>query len=524
MTSETSENATERTTSPDRVLFQRLYTNYGILGFGLFIVLSLVFVLFIYIANNSTDPKFKTFVDIAAILYTAFISFVLARNVTTESYHREAARLGRIAARRIIELHKKMGTLASSIKGFDVSDQLTREHYSHIINNLTSFRGDVRLTLNDTKEMASLPMDEDDLSIEEDSVDISLVYQNKIRCPTCHTENTVDVPNHSGGTKTVTCTSCSTRFLCHRRYDGILFIGNQGQAIRPRPEVIPLPATPDAAVSRGPLVAGVTTQPLRTPWYRRSEQIQVPAQRFSSVTLDCPRCSHQSDFRYPSNFSYIKRGCVECFTTFTYHVDTQKFADISSEPPPLIHNPTRFIPCHGCGTSVRTDNPFTNSRGQKIVMCFKCGYLTIAGPGNEPEVAIAPAPTTGVGADVIPMNPRRQMRAVGVVCPNPSCAHPIKIIANEFFETCNRGCPECRTVFTYWNRDGRIEIKGKNLNKTISKEDFIYEAGERQIRCDCGAHVGAKYLKPNSKGERYLNCHHCGALLFDDDHILNEEP
>ena len=150
-------DSAESNESPDRIWFRRLYKKYGAIGFTACAGITLIFLIFFYISSISADPKFRMFVDMAAVLYTAFISFVIALNVTEENYHQGAARFGRTAARHIIEIHKKLSALGNSVKIARFDDPITREHYAHITNVITSIRGDVRLALNDTKKWPDYP-------------------------------------------------------------------------------------------------------------------------------------------------------------------------------------------------------------------------------------------------------------------------------------------------------------------------------------------------------------------------------
>ncbi len=102
-----------------------------------------------------------------------------------------------------------------------------------------------------------------------------------------------------------------------------------------------------------------------------------------------------------------------------------------------------------------------------------------------------------------------------VKCPNPNCSFDVHIKFASHFTFANRGCPECGESFNYIVSTGIVTPLPQVKSRAIAEEDIIEKNGEELVECDCMRTISTKFLRPNSKGKKYLECRGCGKVLYD---------
>ncbi len=324
-------------------------------------------------SNLSSDALASTVIDIFLVLLTIILTGWTTHYFSGRAHKAEQQKIGRISARRVIDLYKEIAGLRDRVRSYGAQDNLTEERFANIITSLTSLAGDVKLTLNDTKELSNLPMDEDDLTLDDQAIEASKFFQSTIKCPSCNEINSVDVGEYQGATKRVACSNCTKYFFVHRRYDRVLFVGGNHKNARSNQlnRTAPVQQKVDAVAANSNVARLVNNH----------------------IKLRCPsaQCGQENEYGgIQSRYYFIKRSCFECFTQFTYKLDVGTFEDVRERTPLIVDKPSLFedehkrmmTKCTDCGTVIRADRATVNSREQNVLMCFRCGTASILSDGN----------------------------------------------------------------------------------------------------------------------------------------------
>lgn len=310
-------------------------------------------------ANLSDDKVASAIIQAFVFLATTYISWVISRHFAKEQKAAESRRLGLVAGRRVIELYKNVQSLLSKTLVYRDPNSLSQERFVHIANRLEEISLSIRSTLADVKSIAEIGIDdEDELGIpaEHDLHGLS----NFVACPYCHAKNYVSTPNHAGATQEMPCIECKEIFITHRHQDRSVFA-------RPRTRK----KTALSSVSVAGAAAGSVVPIKRNP--PASGPQPVP-----HLKLSCPKCSVENEYGYKTGFTYLIRSCFDCFARFKYSFEPPQFELLESPDPVVLHEAFEgssyaYVNCTGCAQKVRTDRPTLNSKGQRIVQCFRCG-------------------------------------------------------------------------------------------------------------------------------------------------------
>jgi hypothetical protein len=329
------------------------------------LILFLAFLAVAVFASNSTeDFTASAIIDFFVLLSTIVITAAITRHYARKSERADQVRLGRISARRVIDLFQETRSLKHRVDIFRTSDAVTREQFKQVAVSLTSIAGDVKLTLNDVKELAHLDYEEDELVINDLGEDWGRYPQDQIECPSCETPNNVNVRHHASASGVLICIECGHTQHVHRQVDGSLKLGGR-----------PLHAREKSDTARQTSTELVTCN--------------TSVGRIS-VSLKCPNpeCGSPASFdNIPDDFRFICRTCFECYTRYRYILSTQSFYPIEKREPMkltdgevILNENSAHFNCTECGTRVPLNAARTNSREKRLVQCFKCGTARLVLP------------------------------------------------------------------------------------------------------------------------------------------------
>ena len=393
--------------------------------------------------------KIDFLANVTVFLASSLFSYIITSFNSTEAQKKGTKALVSFASRRINLSIKDTVKLSSTIERHAEDFSELR---SLIVYNLKSLSDDMYASLDEIHEIGELQTKE------------RITENIDYNCQTCGHPNESSLKTIPGSTASPECESCNSKTFIHRLKEGKFKTSAPNNGIN---------------------------KPFQ---YQRN----IPFKRSprQSVSFECPACD--SEFTAKSNGikdEKIKRVCKGCLDTLEYDTASSTTTIIKKNADnPTIHNvdPNNFS-CSTCSTVFKPSIDVSTSSDIRFIYCEFCHTV------HQFETPTMTATVTKLTHS----NPKKSK--IKINCPSEDCVHEITTDFFSDLKYINRGCSECTSTFMFYVDTSKIEPTNSNLQKYT-----LDNLNKETVMCSCGDTLYTNFVKTNSKGTKYLDCHKCG--------------